>query len=76
MTLGIPDSPGVPVSFVEHTLQAKFNDLDSVISITDENSQSIAAIIIEPVAGNMGMIPPEHGFLKGFVIYVIVKGFC
>ena len=65
MTLGIPDSPGVPVSFVEHTLQAKFNDLDSVIRITEENSQDIAAIILEPVAGNMGMIPPEHGFLQG-----------
>ena len=60
MTLGIPDSPGVPVSFVEHTLLAKFNDLDSVIRITEENSQDIAAIILEPVAGNMGMIPPEH----------------
>ncbi len=65
MTLGIPDSPGVPLSFVEHTLQAKFNDLNSVISIIEENPQDIAAIVLEPVAGNMGMIPPEHGFLKG-----------
>jgi len=65
MTLGIPDSPGVPASFVEHTLQAKFNDLDSVIKLVEENSSNIAAVIIEPVAGNMGMIPPEHGFLQG-----------
>ena len=65
MTLGIPDSPGVPASFVEHTLQAKFNDLDSVNKLVEENSSKIAAVIIEPVAGNMGMIPPEHGFLQG-----------
>ncbi|MBT4629807.1 MAG: glutamate-1-semialdehyde 2,1-aminomutase [Deltaproteobacteria bacterium] len=65
MTLGIPDSPGVPASFVEHTLQAKFNDLDSVIKLVEGNSSKIAAVIIEPVAGNMGMIPPEHGFLQG-----------
>ncbi len=65
MTLGIPDSPGVPLSFVEHTLQAKFNDLNSVISLTEENPEDIAAIVLEPVAGNMGMIAPEHGFLKG-----------
>jgi len=65
MTLGIPDSPGVPASFVEHTLQAKFNDLNSVIKLVEENSSKIAAVIIEPVAGNMGMIPPEHGFLQG-----------
>ena len=64
-TLGIPDSPGVPASFVEHTLQAKFNDLESVIKLVEENSREIAAVILEPVAGNMGMIPPVHGFLKG-----------
>jgi len=64
-TLGIPDSPGVPASFVEHTLQAKFNDLESVIKLVEENSLAIAAVILEPIAGNMGMIPPGHGFLKG-----------
>ncbi len=64
-TLGIPNSPGVPASFVEHTLQAKFNDLESVIKLVEENSREIAAVILEPVAGNMGMIPPGHGFLKG-----------
>ena len=64
-TLGIPDSPGIPASFVEHTLQAKFNDLESVIKLVEENYREIAAVILEPVAGNMGMIPPGHGFLKG-----------
>ena len=64
-TLGIPDSPGVPASFVEHTMQAKFNDLESVIKLVEENSHEIAAVILEPVAGNMGMIPPGHGFLNG-----------
>ncbi len=58
-------SPGIPASFVEHTLQAKFNDLESVIKLVEENSREIAAVILEPVAGNMGMIPPVHGFLKG-----------
>ena len=65
MTLGIPDSPGVPSAFVELTLQAKFNDLDSVIKLTEENSMEIAAVILEPVAGNMGMIAPDPGFLQG-----------
>ena len=65
MTLGIPDSPGVPNSFVELTLQAKYNDIQSVIDLVEENFQEIAAIILEPVAGNMGMIPPEKGFLNG-----------
>jgi len=65
MTMGIPDSPGVPEAFVELTLQAKFNDLESVCKLVEENSQEIAAIILEPVAGNMGMVPPEKGFLKG-----------
>jgi len=64
MTLGIPDSPGIPTSFIEHTLQAKYNDLDSVIKLVEENYQKIAGVIIEPVAGNMGMIPPKYGFLK------------
>ncbi len=64
-TLGMPDSPGVPQSFTEHTLSAPFNDLDAVIELTENFSDEIAAIVLEPVAGNMGMIPPEHGFLQG-----------
>ena len=64
-TLGIPDSPGVPQSFTEHTLSAPFNDLDAVIELTENFPDEIAAIVLEPVAGNMGMIPPQHGFLQG-----------
>ena len=64
-TLGIPDSPGVPQSFTEHTLSAPFNDLDAVIELTENFPDEIAAIVLEPVAGNMGMISPEHGFLQG-----------
>ena len=64
-TLGIPDSPGVPQSFTEHTLSAPFNDLDAVIELIENFPDEIAAIVLEPVAGNMGMIPPEHGFLQG-----------
>ncbi len=64
-TLGIPDSPGVPQSFTEHTLSATFNDLEAVIELTENFPDEIAAIVLEPVAGNMGMIPPEHGFLQG-----------
>ena len=64
-TLGIPDSPGVPQSFTEHTLSAPFNDLEAVIELIGNFPDEIAAIVLEPVAGNMGMIPPEHGFLQG-----------
>ncbi len=64
-TLGIPDSPGVPASFTEHTLMAPFNSLESVIELVELHPGEIAAVILEPVAGNMGMIPPEHGFLQG-----------
>ena len=64
-TLGIPDSPGVPQSFTEHTLSTPFNDLEAVIELTGNFPDEIAAIVLEPVAGNMGMIPPEHGFLQG-----------
>ena len=51
-TLGIPDSPGVPQSFTEHTLSAPFNDLDAVIELTGNFPDEIAAIVLEPVAGN------------------------
>ncbi len=64
-TLGKPDSAGVPQAFVELTLLARYNDLDSVIELLDLHPQEIAAVIVEPVAGNMGMILPEHGFLQG-----------
>ena len=65
LTLGAPDSPGVPRCVVEHTLTARYNDLDSVRARVSAHPREIAAIIVEPVAGNMGVIPPEPGFLQG-----------
>ena len=64
-TLGLPDSPGVTKATVKDTLVASFNDLDSVAALFAEYPEEIAGLIIEPVAGNMGVIPPEDGFLEG-----------
>ena len=64
-TLGVPDSKGIPESFTRHTLSAKYNDLESVSNLVNNNRNEIAAIMIEPIAGNMGMILPEEGFLEG-----------
>jgi glutamate-1-semialdehyde 2,1-aminomutase len=64
-TLGLPDSPGVPASTVKDTLVARYNDLDSVYEITRAYPEEIAAVIVEPVAGNMGVVPPQPGFLQG-----------
>ncbi|RQW83690.1 MAG: glutamate-1-semialdehyde-2,1-aminomutase, partial [Geobacter sp.] len=64
-TFGVPDSPGVPADFARHTLTAEFNDLDSVQALVAENRGKVACIIIEPIAGNMGTVPPQKGFLEG-----------
>ncbi|KAA0891602.1 glutamate-1-semialdehyde 2,1-aminomutase [Oryzomonas rubra] len=64
-TFGVPDSPGVPADFAKHTLTAEYNSLDSVRKLVAENKGTIACIIVEPVAGNMGTIPPREGFLEG-----------
>jgi glutamate-1-semialdehyde 2,1-aminomutase len=63
-TLGLPDSPGVPESFARETLTATYNDIASVHRIFDVRRADIAAIIVEPVCGNMGVIPPQPGFLR------------
>jgi len=63
-TLGIPGSPGVPASFVEHTLSLPYNDIDLVKKVMAEQGDSIACIIVEPVAGNMGLVKPVGGFLE------------
>ena len=64
-TLGLPDSPGVPAGTVQDTLVAHFNGLDSVAALFDQFPGEIAAVIVEPVAGNMGVVPPAAGFLQG-----------
>ncbi len=64
-TLGLPDSPGVPKGATQDTLVAPYNDLDAVRAMFDEQGSEIAAIIVEPVAGNMGMVSPVEGFLQG-----------
>lgn len=65
LTLGLPDSPGVPKSSTETTLVARYNDLDSVKRLFEENPGEIAGVILEPVVGNSGFIPPTMEFLKG-----------
>jgi glutamate-1-semialdehyde 2,1-aminomutase len=65
MTLGIPDSPGVTKSIAADTLTATFNDLDSVRKLIDAHAGTIAALIVEPIVGNMGCVPPAEGFLQG-----------
>ena len=64
-TFGVPDSPGVPADFAKHTLTAEYNSLESVKTLIAENKEQVACIIIEPVAGNMGTVPPRPGFLEG-----------
>lgn len=64
-TLGVPDSPGVTPAAAGDTAIARFNDLDSVDRIFDANPGAVAAVIVEPVVGNMGCVPPEPGFLEG-----------
>ena len=64
-TLGIPGSPGVPKAMTELTVQAPYNDLAAVEAAVKRWGRDLAAILVEPVAGNMGCIPPEPGFLEG-----------
>jgi len=65
LTLGVPTSPGVPASVAEHTLTATYNDLAAVKALFEKTGDEIAAVIVEPVAGNMNCIPPVPGFLEG-----------
>ncbi|AMW99515.1 glutamate-1-semialdehyde 2,1-aminomutase [Rummeliibacillus stabekisii] len=64
-TLGLPDSPGVPLSIAQNTITVPYNDLESVNQVFEMYGEDIAAIIVEPVAGNMGCVPPLSGFLEG-----------
>ena len=63
-TLGIPGSPGVPESVAQHTLSLPYNDIDSIKNVMKEKGNKVACIIVEPVAGNMGLVPPAEGFLQ------------
>ncbi len=65
LTLGTPDSPGVPADWARTTLTAPYNDLDAVRAVFAAHGARIAAVIVEPVVGNMGCIPPADGFLAG-----------
>jgi glutamate-1-semialdehyde 2,1-aminomutase len=65
ITFGAPNSPGVTQGTAKDTLLASYNDIENVKALFEANKNEIAAIIIEPVAGNMGCIPPKAGFLKG-----------
>ena len=64
-TLGVPSSPGVPAETARHTSVAEFNDLASVEDCFSASEEGVAAVIVEPVAGNMGCVPPAPGFLEG-----------
>ncbi|WP_159881144.1 glutamate-1-semialdehyde 2,1-aminomutase [Paenibacillus puerhi] len=64
-TLGLPDSPGVPESVAVNTITVPYNDLVAVRTAFDKFGEEIAAVIVEPVAGNMGVVPPQPGFLQG-----------
>ncbi|UCG38505.1 MAG: glutamate-1-semialdehyde 2,1-aminomutase, partial [bacterium] len=65
LTLGVPDSPGVPEDYARNTLVAEYNDLHSVARLFEDHRGEIAAVIVEPVPGNMGVIVPAPGFLEG-----------
>ena len=64
-TLGLPDSPGVPAEIAKNTITVPYNDLEAVKFAFEQYGEDIACIIVEPVAGNMGVVPPKPGFLEG-----------
>lgn len=65
MTLALPDSAGVPPAVTQHTIVVPFNDLDALADIFSKKGADIAGVIVEPIAGNMGVIPPAPGYLEG-----------
>ncbi len=65
LTLGVPTSPGVPANIASNTITAPYNDLETLRRVFEEEGENIAAVIIEPVVGNMGCVPPQPGFHEG-----------
>lgn len=65
LTLGVPTSPGVPENIASNTITAQFNDLETLQKVFELEGSDIAAVIVEPIAGNMGVVPPAPGFLEG-----------
>ncbi len=65
LTLGVPNSPGVPADFAKYTLTCEFNNLEQLSALFAEKGADIACVIVEPVAGNMNCIPPKPGYLQG-----------
>lgn len=63
-TLGIAGSPGVPEAVIAHTMSLPYNDIETFSTVMDKSGDTIAAVIVEPVAGNMGLVPPAKGFLE------------
>ncbi|MCA0969913.1 glutamate-1-semialdehyde 2,1-aminomutase [Halobacillus litoralis] len=63
-TLGLPDSPGVPASIAQNTITVPYNDIESVRYVFEQYGDDLAAVIMEPVSGNMGVVPPNEGFLQ------------
>jgi len=74
LTFGVPSSPGVPAALAHLTLTLPYNDIDAVRELMAERGGDIAAVIVEPVAGNMGCVPPEPGFLDGLVAEARAQG--
>jgi glutamate-1-semialdehyde 2,1-aminomutase len=70
MTFGIPGTPGVPEEIVKHTVSLPYNDLKAVREVMESAGEDVAAVIVEPVAANMGVVPPEAGYLEG------LRGIC
>jgi glutamate-1-semialdehyde 2,1-aminomutase len=73
-TLGIPSSAGVPADVTGHTVVCPYNDLDTTAAAVAQYGEGLAAIIVEPVAGNMGVVPPEDGFLEGLRLVCDASG--
>lgn len=64
LTQAVPDSLGVPADYTKNTLVAEYNDIDSVKQLFEQYGKEIATVVVEPVAANMGVVPPKHGFLE------------